>query len=94
MNTSFGDDQRNTSSKSSAGIEDVGWSLSPQIVSQFVLAMMCINAIGVMGNGLLVTGLLLLRGSGRMSSASVQMLLQQATIDSLTCAVVIAYALI
>ena len=67
-----------------------GWSISPSTISQIVLVMVGINSVGVVANGLLVAGLVLLRGSGRMSRASVQMLLQQAAVDFLTCAVAIA----
>ena len=67
-----------------------GWSISQTTISQVVLVVVGINSVGVVANGLLVAGLVLLRGSGRMSRASVQMLLQQAAVDFLTCAVAIA----
>lgn len=69
-----------------------GWGVSSTTISQFLLVVVGINAFGVVGNGLLVAGLVLLRGSGRMSIASVQMLLQQAAVDFLTCTVAIACA--
>lgn len=67
------------------------WSVSPETIYQILLAIVGVNAVGVVGNVLLVIGLLLLRGSGRMSRASVQMLIQQASVDFLTCLTAIGY---
>lgn len=66
------------------------WGISPETISTILLVIVGINALGVVGNGLLVVGLVLLRGSGKLSRASVQMLLQQAVIDFLNCVTAIA----
>ena len=60
------------------------------ILSYFLLVVVGINSVGVIANGILVTGFVLMRGFGQNSSACFQMLLQQATVDFLTCALVIA----
>ena len=61
------------------------WSVSDEAFNLLLVATVVVNAVGVVCNALLGTGLLLLRGSGRLSRASVQMLLQQGVVDLLTC---------
>ena len=78
----------NTTQKAGIG----GWNIGADVLFEFLMAVMGVNAVGVVANTLLLTGLLLLHGTGRMSRVSVQMIAQQATADLLTCAVAIAYA--
>ena len=59
---------------------------------QFLYAIAGANLLGVLANGLLIVGLVLLRRSKTISDSSVQLLLQQAIVDCLTCALIIAYA--
>ena len=63
-----------------------------QTYSQFLIAIAGANFLGVLANGLLIVGLVLLRRSKKISDVSVQMLLQQAVVDFLTCAIIIPYA--
>ena len=69
-----------------------GWNIGADVLSDFLLAVVGVNSVGVVANTLLLTGLLMLHGTGRMSRVSVQMIAQQTTADMLTCAVAIAYA--
>ena len=73
-------------------VEIGGWNIGADVLAQLLLAIMGVNAVGVVANTLLLTGLLLLHSSGRMSRVGMQMIAQQATADILTCAVAIAYA--
>ena len=52
-----------------------------------------LNSVGIAANTFLITGLLLLHGKGHISVASVQMLVQQASVDLILNALSIAYAL-
>lgn len=52
-----------------------------------------VNAVGVVANALVLTGLLLAQRTGRMSLVSAQMVAQQATADLLSCSLSIAYAI-
>lgn len=88
MNTTL--EALTTSPESTDGVST--WTISPATFAQLLLVVVCINSVGVVLNGLLVAGLVLLRGTGKMSLANVQMLLQQASVDLLTCAFAIAYA--
>ena len=73
-------------------VEIGGWNIGADVLAQLQLAIVGVNAVGVVANTLLLTGLLLLHGTGRMSIVSVQMIAQQATAELLSCAVAIAYA--
>lgn len=68
------------------------WNISDEALNLILVATVVVNAVGVVGNALLLTGLLLLRNSSRLSRASVHMLLQQATVDLFTCLTAIGCA--
>lgn len=59
-------------------------------LTSFLMAVVGVNAVGVVANSLLLTGLMLLRGRGYLSGPSVQMLAQQASADFLINVVSIA----
>lgn len=80
----------NSATTAIAGI--AGWNIDPPVLALFLLAVVGVNAVGVVANAMLLTGLLLLHGAGRMSVVSMQLIAQQASADLLTCAVAIAYA--
>lgn len=50
-----------------------------------------VNAVGIFANGFLLVSLVLLHGKGYLSVASVQMLVQQASVDFILNALSIAY---
>ena len=67
-------------------------NLPQNTYSQFLIAIAGANFLGMLANGLLIVGLVLLRRAKIISDISVQMLLQQAIVDFLTCAIIIPYA--
>ena len=66
---------------------------SSRTLSVVLWAVIAINAVGIVANAFLITGLMLLHGKGHISVASVQMLVQQASVDLILNALSIAYAL-
>lgn len=51
-----------------------------------------VNAVGIVANAILLVGLLLLHGKGHLGAASVQMLVQQASVDLILNGLSIGYA--
>ena len=68
-----------------------GSEFSSRPLSLVLWAVIAINTLGIIANAFLITGLILLHGKGHISVASVQMLVQQASVDLILNALSIAY---
>ena len=70
-----------------------GLEFSSGTLSVVLWVVVSITAVGIIANTFLIMGLMLLHGKGHISVASVQMLVQQASVDLILNALSIAYVL-